>query len=48
PFNDRRYSISSSKLRSLGWAPKRRLTDEIQGIAQWYRDNAQRYEWDEV
>lgn len=48
PFNDRRYSISSSKLRNLGWAPKRRLTDEIPAIAQWYRDNAGRYEWDEV
>jgi dTDP-glucose 4,6-dehydratase len=45
PFNDRRYSISSRKLRSLGWAPRRRLADEIPAIAQWYRDNAGRYEW---
>jgi dTDP-D-glucose 4,6-dehydratase len=48
PFNDRRYSISSKKLRGLGWAPKRRLVDEIPAIAQWYRDNAKRYEWDEL
>ncbi len=39
PGHDRRYSISATKLKALGWAPR---MDWDQGMAltvQWYRDN---------
>ncbi len=39
PGHDRRYSLSSEKLRGLGWLPSR---DFAQGLAEtvaWYRDN---------
>jgi UDP-glucose 4,6-dehydratase len=42
-FNDRRYSISSAKMQSLGWRPQRRLSDELGFIAQWYADRVERY-----
>jgi UDP-glucose 4,6-dehydratase len=43
PFNDRRYSISSARMRSLGWRAQRRLVDELSCIAQWYADRVDRY-----
>jgi dTDP-glucose 4,6-dehydratase len=39
PGHDRRYSLDTTKLRSLGWRPE---TDFAQGLAAtvaWYRDN---------
>jgi UDP-glucose 4,6-dehydratase len=44
PFNDRRYSISSERMRNLGWRARRRLVDDLGGIAQWYADRVDRYE----
>ena len=43
PFNDRRYSISSARMQSLGWRPQRRLVDELCFVAQWYADRVERY-----
>jgi len=43
PFNDWRYSISSERIRSLGWQTTRRLFDELPGLVAWYRDNLDRY-----
>jgi UDP-glucose 4,6-dehydratase len=43
PFNDRRYSISSARMQSLGWRAQRRLVDELGDIAQWYADRVERY-----
>ena len=43
PFNDRRYSISSKKIRSLGWEPTLRLEDTLPQIIDWYRKNQSRY-----
>lgn len=43
PFNDRRYSISSARLQSLGWRARRRLVDELPCIAQWYAARVDRY-----
>jgi dTDP-glucose 4,6-dehydratase len=40
PFNDLRYSVSSKKIAALGWSPKRRLSDDLPMIAEWYRDHA--------
>lgn len=43
PFNDRRYSISSARMQSLGWRPRRRLVEELGDIAQWYANRVERY-----
>ena len=37
--HDRRYSLDCSKLRGLGWAPKRTLADGLPETVAWYRDN---------
>jgi len=42
-FNDRRYSISSARMQSLGWRAQRHLADELGFIAQWYTDRVERY-----
>jgi len=39
PGHDRRYSLDTSKLRSLGWAPKQRFEDGLRETVEWYRDN---------
>ncbi len=39
PGHDRRYSLSSAKLRTLGWEPKVRFEDGLVRTAQWYREN---------
>jgi dTDP-glucose 4,6-dehydratase len=38
PGHDRRYSLDSSKLRSLGWNPERTLADGLAETVAWYRD----------
>jgi UDP-glucose 4,6-dehydratase len=43
PFNDRRYSISSARMESLGWRAQHRLVEELCFIAQWYADRVERY-----
>jgi dTDP-glucose 4,6-dehydratase len=37
--HDRRYSLSSDKVRALGWAPKWRFEDGLPATVDWYRDN---------
>jgi dTDP-glucose 4,6-dehydratase len=37
--HDRRYSLDCSKLRSLGWVPKRTLAGGLPETVAWYRDN---------
>jgi dTDP-D-glucose 4,6-dehydratase len=32
PFNDQRYHISSDKLRTIGWKPKKNIKDLINFI----------------
>jgi dTDP-glucose 4,6-dehydratase len=39
PGHDRRYSLSSAKLRTLGWEPTVRFEAGLVRTAQWYRDN---------
>ncbi|MGH3024786.1 MAG: dTDP-glucose 4,6-dehydratase [Gaiellaceae bacterium] len=37
--HDRRYSLDSSKLRALGWEPRRDFEDGLAETVAWYRDN---------
>jgi dTDP-glucose 4,6-dehydratase len=39
PGHDRRYSLSSDKVRALGWEPRTRLADGLPVTVDWYRDN---------
>ena len=39
PGHDRRYSLSSDKIRALGWEPSRRFAEGLQQTVEWYRDN---------
>ncbi len=38
--HDRRYSLSSAKVRALGWEPQMRFAEGLPATVQWYRDNA--------
>lgn len=38
--HDFRYSVDSSKLRELGWAPQRDFEGGLRETVRWYRDNA--------
>jgi dTDP-glucose 4,6-dehydratase len=37
--HDRRYSLSSDKVRALGWEPRWRFDDGLPATVDWYRDN---------
>ena len=39
PGHDRRYSLSSEKVRALGWEPRMRFGDGLAHTVAWYRDN---------
>ena len=38
-YNDKRYSVSSKKIRKLGWSPKRNLINDLPMIIKWYKKN---------
>jgi dTDP-glucose 4,6-dehydratase len=40
PGHDRRYSLSSEKVRALGWEPRVRFSDGLAQTVAWYRENA--------
>jgi dTDP-glucose 4,6-dehydratase len=40
PGHDRRYSLSSEKLRGLGWEPRVRFEQGLESTVTWYRENA--------
>jgi dTDP-glucose 4,6-dehydratase len=40
PGHDRRYSLSSEKVRALGWEPRVRFAEGLEQTVTWYRDNA--------
>jgi dTDP-glucose 4,6-dehydratase len=46
PGHDRRYSLSSAKVRSLGWEPKVRFEEGLEETVAWYRDN--RWWWEPI
>lgn len=39
PYNDKRYSVSSKKIRKLGWKPKESLLRDLPMIIDWYKKN---------
>jgi dTDP-glucose 4,6-dehydratase len=40
PGHDRRYSLSSDRIRALGWTPRLRFAEGLERTVAWYRDNA--------
>jgi dTDP-glucose 4,6-dehydratase len=40
PGHDRRYSLSSEKVRALGWTPRVHFADGLERTVAWYRENA--------
>tara|TARA_Y100000389_G_C17467158_1_gene526681 strand:+ start:3328 stop:4275 length:948 start_codon:yes stop_codon:yes gene_type:complete len=38
-FNDKRYSISMDKISKVGWTPKRKLTNDLPEMIDWYKKN---------
>jgi dTDP-glucose 4,6-dehydratase len=39
PGHDRRYSLDTSKLRTLGWSPRTRFDDGLRATVEWYREH---------
>ncbi|MFC1658753.1 dTDP-glucose 4,6-dehydratase [Candidatus Omnitrophota bacterium] len=44
PGHDRRYSIDSAKIRSLGWQPQAEFQESLKETLKWYQDNQQWWE----
>jgi dTDP-glucose 4,6-dehydratase len=40
PGHDRRYSLSSEKVRALGWVPRVRFDEGLADTVAWYRENS--------
>jgi dTDP-glucose 4,6-dehydratase len=40
PGHDRRYSLSSEKVRALGWSPRVRFEEGLAETVAWYRENS--------
>lgn len=39
PGHDRRYSVDTTRVRALGWAPLRGLDEALAATVEWYRAN---------
>ncbi len=39
PGHDRRYSLSSQRVRGLGWEPRVRFAEGLGATVEWYREN---------
>ncbi len=46
PGHDRRYSLSSAKVRALGWEPHVRFADGLAQTVAWYREH--RWWWEPI
>jgi dTDP-glucose 4,6-dehydratase len=42
--HDRRYSLETTKIRALGWEPRRTWDDGVRATIDWYRDNREWWE----
>ncbi len=39
PGHDRRYSMTTARIRALGWSPRRRFDEGLAETVRWYREN---------
>ncbi len=46
PGHDRRYSLSSDRVRALGWTPQVHFDQGLEATVGWYRDN--RWWWEPI
>jgi dTDP-glucose 4,6-dehydratase len=46
PGHDRRYSVDTTKLRSLGWSPRHPFDEGLKATVEWYSNN--RWWWDKI
>ena len=44
PGHDRRYSVDTSRIRTLGWSPRWSFEDALRATVDWYREN--RWWWE--
>src|SRR6266545_6467068 len=44
--HDRRYSLDTTKIRALGWEPRRAWEEGVRSTIDWYRDN--RDWWEQI
>ncbi len=44
PGHDQRYSVDTTKIRALGWAPQTSFADALASTVEWYRTH--RHWWD--
>ena len=44
PFNDSRYAVDDSKIRNLGWSPKKSLIKDLPQMIEWYKKNEKWFE----
>lgn len=42
--HDRRYSIDTTKIRALGWAPEKSFTEALDETVAWYQNNREWWE----
>lgn len=47
PFNDKRYAVDATKLRSLGWEQKTSFDEGLKVTANWYRRFGRTW-WDNI
>jgi dTDP-glucose 4,6-dehydratase len=40
PGHDRRYGVDTSKIRALGWGPRRSFEEGLASTVEWYREHA--------
>lgn len=47
PFNDKRYAVDGTKLRTLGWEQKTRLEEGLKTTVDWYKQYGRTW-WGDV
>ena len=43
PYNDKRYAVSSAKIKKLGWKENNNLVNDLHYIINWYKKNKSLY-----